>query len=136
MKYLKIFENFESDERLDLVQTLDDICLDLSDEGFTIDFHNEWTIDNKYILEICPGLNRYSVADYIDISKEPKFKLSDVEDTITRLRTYLDENSNYFTSIAYVYNYGWVNINDINSSNLTTYFNTYIMKVIIIYNKQ
>lgn len=101
MIYLKLFEAFHlylsSDGNLesndDIIQTLEDICLDLKDEGFTIRIIQS-KISNSEILKISK-INEKKEISYLYIAMNPTMliphKLSTIKETIDRIKSYLHD---------------------------------------------
>jgi hypothetical protein len=84
MKYLKPYKIFESKD--DIVEYLQDIALDISDEGFLVEV-NEPNIKNmcRYCISIIssPG------------EKAEPFKLRDIKEVVCRMKDYM-ESLDYF----------------------------------------
>lgn len=138
MKHIKeIFEDFESDESEDVLQTLKDICQDIKDDGFTINFINNYYISKSRWTSIYPDLSNSGV-DLLEISK-PKlkcFKLSEVKDVVDRIKLYLGNNFNYCMT------YNYTRVDGRLSDGLGTYIpgetnaNIEVHKIVIIYNRK
>jgi len=69
MKYLKVFENFSDD---DIISTIKDLCLDLTDEGF-----------NLYLSSSGRFFILYKNLDY--------FTFNEVLDTLLNIRDYIGD---------------------------------------------
>lgn len=67
MKYLKVFENFSDD---DIISTIKDLCLDLTDEGFNL------YLSSKFFI-------LYKNFDY--------FTFKEVIDTLLNIRDYIGD---------------------------------------------
>lgn len=77
MKYLKKYALFEGLLSKDEIEDIKNICLDLEDEGLSVDIKKGYPFDN---------------VDYIVIYKDTEFETftySDVKDVVYRLNEYL-----------------------------------------------
>ena len=76
MKYIKPYRIFEADDNF---QTVKDICLDLEDDGYSIDIKKKDGKSNIYILTI-------------QKDDDSVFKVSDIDSTLVRIGDYLGED--------------------------------------------
>ncbi len=87
MKYIKKFESFGGKHKLDTDTSLvvNDICIELEDKGFTIEFR--FYYDNR--LELNKGVLYISKLN--DIEYELPIDFDDVKETIDRIKEYLGD---------------------------------------------
>ncbi len=87
MKYIKKFESFGGKHKLDTDTSLvvNDICIELEDKGFTIEFR--FYYDNR--LELNKGV--LYIYKLNSIGDEIPIDFDDVKETIDRIKEYLGD---------------------------------------------
>ena len=100
MKYVKSYKVFEADffaaDNFDEIKSyLEDIFLDLSDEGFNVEV-TEPNLKNHYRLQI-------SIVFAPSYERGDPFKLSEIKDCVERAYEYLEDLDNYFLDEFYAY---------------------------------
>lgn len=85
MKYLKIFEVYNPDN---LRETLDDIFLDIKDDGFEYNIGGYLEKPKEDIF--IPGMRMHVLS--ITIWKYPTWKYDEIENTISHIGSFLLEN--------------------------------------------
>lgn len=100
MKHLKSYKVFETDffaaDNFDEIKSyLEDIFLDLSDQGFNVEI-TEPNLKNHYRLQI-------SIVFAPNYEKGDPFKLSEIKDCVERAYEYLEDLDNYFLDEFYAY---------------------------------
>ena len=110
MKYLKTYEGMENEipdspERKEIINTINDICLDLQDDGFIV--RNEGMDSDIY--------GRYERTIRIIIHKESQeyIPYKDISNTIERLINFMKSSGYYYH--VYHYRNGWYGEVDINT---------------------
>ncbi len=103
MKYLKRFNETLFDQWSDILENIKDICLDLSDNGFSVSYRiinnclNPNVSDGNHLnLIITIGkVNRYKTSSP---KSTKEFKYNDIKEVVERLRYYLSHLSGYKSS--------------------------------------
>ena len=87
MKYLIKYKLYENQNITEIIQDIDDICLELKDEGFTIIRHSS----------SFKGFLDKERESYLEIIKmideiEQPFEYEEVEDVVERLKDFMSQN--------------------------------------------
>ena len=93
MKHLSDFKIFESNQTIvsDIREDIQDILVDLVDDGFSYNLHiNDWNKNYKLLPDNIE-VNWVSV----EISKKGNWNLNDIDDYIIRLVTFLNSHNLY-----------------------------------------
>lgn len=129
MKYLKLFEDKET------LQTLQDICLDLIDEGFRVTYGYSKITSNRIMDEnsvemlnaIRGNLNHISIYRR-STEKYSYFPIRDVRDVVRRIKNYLGDKFYYIVCNTEIFHgdYKWMDYNTLLNSDS-------VSRIIIIY---
>jgi len=96
MKHIKTYKIFESSENDEVKQYLEDIFLELEDEGFDVDIEGRWL--RTFNTEQHTGYE-------VKIEKSKTFLLEDVYEYILTCKSYLKEMGFFITEINGVHYY-------------------------------
>lgn len=88
MRYIKEYKLFESETKEDISNTIKDICLEISDEGFKVHHHLEFFI----------SIQKESASKHtISFNVEP------IKDTLIRLGNYMGTGIEYATIFSHAF---------------------------------
>lgn len=94
MRYIKLFEAWSDNTDNDTISTLKDICLELEDKGFVIEFdyhYNKNTMLHTGIIIIARPQADVTDEDGIKYDWLNTFNLNEVMEVIDRIKDYLGD---------------------------------------------
>ena len=95
MKYLDGYKIFESNSNEDIMSDIDDILLELNDQGFTCKVSESLDLPPVVMRNIPKGYKLIRTHDMINIfftKQSPGFEFDDIKETYYRIKSYLTDN--------------------------------------------